>query len=208
MQTVRALLSRAAITTAAAALAVAVIVPGARADVTGSSGDNVQGGNNRAISHQSGTAESGDAIAGGQVVGVVAAAGGSATVDVSNSATNASATSGDVRGSNDMGVLVGLNSVLGRQVVRGISSRVGAGSEQSLITADDLIGPDGPVGPGSVAPTFGDGVAINPSSDPTGPPGPVGPAMNGLGSAGDVSPAVPDVQPTGPPGPVGPAPAG
>src|SRR5438132_10601906 len=141
MQTVRALLSRAAITTAAAALAVAVIMPGARADVTNSSGDNVQDGDNTAISHQSGSAESGDAIAGGQVVGVVVAAGGHATVDASNTATNAPATSGDVRGSNDMGVLVGLDSVLGRQAVRGISSQAAAGNNESLLTANGLGGP-------------------------------------------------------------------
>jgi len=192
-----------------AVLAVSLVIPAAFGEVSGSSGSNVQDGDNTATSNQNGSAASGDAIAGGQVLGLVVGPGGRVTVDASNTATNASATTGDVRGSNDMGVIVGLSSVLGQQAAAGISNHlrsVGAGSEQSLLTADQIIGPAGPLAPAGAAPSADPG-ALN-ESGPLGPPGPVGPALSDSSSADATdAPATIDAQPTGPPGPDGPPPS-
>jgi len=204
---VRVLVSRAMTVTAAATLAAAVLVPGARADVSSSSGDNVQDGNNSAIVNQNGSAASGDAIAGGQVVGVVVGAGGSATVDASNTATNASATSGDVRGSNASAVIVGLDSLLGQQVVRGVSSLVRSPNATAPLTADELIGPAGPVGPASDAGASADVGSLG-SAGPIGPPGPVGAVLGDQTGPDGADPVAVELQPTGPPGPVGPGSAG
>jgi len=201
----RAELRRAAVALACAALSVALVAPAALGDVSGS-GDNVQDGDNTAIVNQSGTAQSGDAIAGGQVVGVVVGPGGRATIDASNTATNASAESGDVRGSNDMGVFVGLDSVLGQQVVRGVANQlrsVGSGNSQSVLTANDLIGPAGPLGPVTDAAPAPDLGAVS-HSGPVGPPGPVGPVMTDSSWTAPTDVLSTEAQPTGPPGPAGP----
>ena len=68
---------------------------GARADISNSSGDNVQEGDNRATGNQRGADKSGDAV-GGQVVGVVSS--GRTSVDARNTSTNSDVTSGDARG--------------------------------------------------------------------------------------------------------------
>jgi hypothetical protein len=183
----------------------ALIVPAAFGDVSGS-GDNVQNGDNSGTSHQSGSSQSGDAIAGGQVVGLVVGPGGSATVEARNTATNASAVSGDVRGSNQMELLVGLDSVLGPQAVRGISNQlrsVGQGNTQALLTADQVVGPDGPLGPfvNASAPTDLSSIG---RFGPVGPPGPVGPVAGDVSAPSTVFDPSAEAQPTGPPGPVGP----
>jgi len=79
----------------------------ARADISNSTGTNVQDGNNRASGNQNGTDKSGDAV-GGQVVGVVSS--GRTSVDARNTSVNSDVTSGDARGSNDASTFTGLTA--------------------------------------------------------------------------------------------------
>jgi len=79
----------------------------ARADVTNSTGTNVQSGNNRSTGTQSGTSKTGDSV-GGQVTGVVSS--GRTSVDARNNSSNSDVTSGDARGSNSANTFTGLNS--------------------------------------------------------------------------------------------------
>ena len=78
----------------------------ARANVSDSSGTNVQDGSNRSTGNQAGSAKSGASV-GGQVTGVVSS--GKTSVDARNSSTDSSVQSGDARGSNSAGTFTGLN---------------------------------------------------------------------------------------------------
>jgi len=80
----------------------------AHADVAnGASATNVQEGDNKANTNQSGTSKSGDAVA-GQVTGVVSS--GNTSVDATNKSDNVDISTGDARGENNSGAFVGLNA--------------------------------------------------------------------------------------------------
>jgi len=70
---------------------------------------NVQEGDNKASLNQTITATSGDGV-GGQVIGVVTSAGGSASVVAANTSKNVDIETGDARAFNDAAAFVGLNS--------------------------------------------------------------------------------------------------
>jgi len=79
----------------------------ARADVANNStATNVQEGNNKASTDQTGNSGSGDAVA-GQVVGVVSS--GNTSVDATNRSENVDIETGDARGENNSDAFVGLN---------------------------------------------------------------------------------------------------
>jgi hypothetical protein len=83
---------------------------GVTADITGScvvSCNNVQDGANRATNSQSASATSGDGV-GGEVIGVVTSAGGSASVVAANKTTNTDISTGDAKSTNDLAAFVGL----------------------------------------------------------------------------------------------------
>jgi predicted RNA-binding protein with RPS1 domain len=82
----------------------------ARADVSNSTGTNVQDGSNRTSGTQSGSSKTGDSV-GGQVTGVVSS--GRTSVDARNTSDNSDVTSGDARGSNSAGTFTGLNDTNG-----------------------------------------------------------------------------------------------
>src|SRR5256885_16162722 len=81
--------------------------PGLRAlaDISNSTGTNVQGGDNRGNTHQGGKSGSGDAV-GGQVTGVVSS--GRTSVDARNVSKDSSVESGDAHGTNTANSFVGL----------------------------------------------------------------------------------------------------
>jgi hypothetical protein len=78
----------------------------ARADVSNSTGTNIQDGSNRSTTTQGGTGKSGDAV-GGQVTGVVSS--GRTSVDARNTSSNSDVTSGDARASNSASSFTGLS---------------------------------------------------------------------------------------------------
>jgi hypothetical protein len=83
-------------------------VTAAHADVhNNASSTNVQQGDNKANTNQSGSSKSGDAV-GGQVTGVVSS--GRASVDATNKSDNVDVETGDSRGENNASAFVGLNS--------------------------------------------------------------------------------------------------
>jgi hypothetical protein len=90
----------------------------ARADVSNSSGTNVQQGSNRSTGNQSGTSKSGSAV-GGQVTGVVSA--GRTSVDAKNTSKNSDVSSGDARGTNTANAFTGLNSSNTTQIGAGLA---------------------------------------------------------------------------------------
>jgi len=80
----------------------------AHADVANNaSATNVQEGDNKSSTGQSGTSKSGDAVA-GQVAGVVS--GGNTSVDATNKSDHVDLSTGDARGANTSSEFVGLNS--------------------------------------------------------------------------------------------------
>jgi len=94
------------------AVAAVVLAPAfgtiARADVANNStATNVQQGDNKSDTSQTGTSSSGDAVA-GQVAGVVSS--GNTSVDATNKSDKVDVSTGDARGSNDSSEFVGLNS--------------------------------------------------------------------------------------------------
>src|SRR5581483_6285339 len=96
-------------------MAVGLFAGGAsRADISNSTGTNVENGNNRATAHQGGKSASGDAV-GGQVTGVVSS--GRTSVDARNNSSNSSVTPGAARGSNSASSFVGQNYVPGPTVI-------------------------------------------------------------------------------------------
>jgi hypothetical protein len=76
---------------------------------------NLQEGDNRYDLNQTVTATSGDGV-GGEVIGVVTSAGGSASVVAANTSTNVDIDTGDARAFNDAAAFVGLNSSTGTTV--------------------------------------------------------------------------------------------
>jgi hypothetical protein len=90
------------------------VATSAGAQITGSTGTNVQTGDNRARTNQSGTDASGPAV-GGQVTGVVA--NGRTSVDASNTSSNSSVQSGDAAGTNSSSSFTGLNAQTGSGTV-------------------------------------------------------------------------------------------
>src|SRR5207244_1915711 len=70
---------------------------------------NLQEGDNKYDLNQTVTATSGDGV-GGEVIGVVTSAGGSASVVAANTSTNVDIQTGDARAFNDAAAFVGLNS--------------------------------------------------------------------------------------------------
>jgi len=80
----------------------------AHADVANNaSATNVQEGDNKASTDQSGNSKSGDAVA-GQVAGVVSS--GNTSVDATNKSDKVDVSTGDARGENNSNAFVGLNS--------------------------------------------------------------------------------------------------
>ncbi len=137
----------------AAALVGLAAAPPCFAAITNSSGTNVQDGSNAANSHQSGDAQSGDALSGAQVVAVQSA--GRVSVTAQNDATDSSAASGDVGGSNLMSITVG--------PVRSAGASTAGSPLTTSVSTDDV----------AKAPRF--------DARPVGPPGPFGPAVTGGG---------------------------
>src|ERR1051325_4043215 len=95
----------------AVVLSAALLIGGpairAYADISNSTGTNVQDGSNRGNSHQGGASSSGDAV-GGQVTGVVSS--GRTSVDARNVSKDSSVESGDARASNSSDSFVGQSS--------------------------------------------------------------------------------------------------
>jgi hypothetical protein len=89
----------------------------ARADIDNASATNVQEGDNDSSTDQSGSSESGDAVA-GQVTGVVSS--GDTSVDATNRSEDVDVSTGDASGSNSAASFTGLT----------------AGSETSIAAAD------------------------------------------------------------------------
>jgi len=84
---------------------------------------NLQEGSNKYSLNQTLTATSGDGV-GGQVIGVVTSAGGSASVVAANTSTNVDIQTGDARAFNDATAFVGLNSSSDTSVVNPFAADV------------------------------------------------------------------------------------
>jgi len=83
-------------------------ISAAHADVANNStATNVQEGDNKSSTGQSGTSKSGDAVA-GQVAGVVSS--GNTSVDATNKSDHVDVSTGDARGANSANEFVGLNA--------------------------------------------------------------------------------------------------
>jgi len=105
----------------------------ARADVANNStATNVQEGDNKANTDQSGTSNSGDAVA-GQVAGVVSS--GNTSVDATNRSDNVDISTGDARGENNSDAFVGLNSSSGTFV--GAADVLNAGGAVNVQEGDN-----------------------------------------------------------------------
>lgn len=79
------------------------------ADISNSDAANLQEGDNRSTYNQTASYTTGDGVA-GQVIGVVTAAGGSASVVAANTSVDSSVESGEAEGSNDLAAFTGLNT--------------------------------------------------------------------------------------------------
>jgi len=84
---------------------------------------NLQEGDNKYDLNQTVTATSGDGV-GGEVIGVVTSAGGSASVVAANTSTNVDISTGDARAFNDAAAFVGLNSSTGTSVANPFAADV------------------------------------------------------------------------------------
>jgi len=84
---------------------------------------NLQEGDNKYDLNQTVTATSGDGV-GGEVIGVVTSAGGSASVVAANTSTNVDIDTGDARAFNDAAAFVGLNSSSGTAVANPFAADV------------------------------------------------------------------------------------
>jgi hypothetical protein len=91
----------------------------ARADIDNASATNVQEGDNDSETNQSGSAESGDAVA-GQVAGVVSS--GDTSVDATNHSEDVDITTGDADGDNSAATFVGLTAGSDTAVIADILS--------------------------------------------------------------------------------------
>jgi hypothetical protein len=69
---------------------------------------NVQDGDNRTSVSQNAKSSTGDGV-GGEVIGAVTSAGGSASIVAANTSTNSDITTGDAQSTNDLASFVGLN---------------------------------------------------------------------------------------------------
>jgi hypothetical protein len=81
---------------------------GVATDITNVDADNLQDGSNRANNTQTANATSGDGVA-GEVIGVVTAGGGSASVVAANTTRDSDVTTGDAEATNDVAAFIGLN---------------------------------------------------------------------------------------------------
>jgi hypothetical protein len=117
----------------------------ARADVSNTSAQNAQQGDDSSHTNQQGSAGSGDAVA-GQVVGVVSS--GDTSVDATNRSDNVDVSSGDARADNSAAEFVGLsagaNGVTGAaaDLANGSAFNVQEGDNKSKLnqTADAITG--------------------------------------------------------------------
>jgi hypothetical protein len=107
----------------------------ARADIDNASATNVQEGDNDSETNQSGTASSGDAVA-GQVAGVVSS--GDASVDATNHSEDVDITTGDAFGANSASSFVGLtagsDTAVVADIINGAATNVQEGDNASEIT--------------------------------------------------------------------------
>jgi hypothetical protein len=123
----------------------------ARADVANNStATNVQEGDNKADTDQTGNSSSGDAVA-GQVAGVVSS--GNTSVDATNRSENVDVETGDARGENSSDAFVGLNSATDT-LVGGTADVLNAGPAVNVQEGDNKYDLDQ-----TVTATSGDGVA-------------------------------------------------
>jgi hypothetical protein len=143
----------------------------ARADIDNASATNVQEGDNDSETNQSGTAASGDAVA-GQVAGVVSS--GDASVDATNHSEDVDVTTGDASGTNSASTFVGLtagsDTAVVADILNGAATNVQEGDNEAEITqAAEAASGDGVAGSviGVVTSAGGsaDVVAANTSED-------------------------------------------
>jgi hypothetical protein len=109
-------------------------------DVANASATNVQVGDNEAETEQSGSANSGDAVA-GQVAGVVSS--GDASVDATNRSEDVDVETGDASGTNDAASFVGLTagsttalSAAGDNILNGQAANVLLGDNEYGLSQD------------------------------------------------------------------------
>jgi hypothetical protein len=123
-------------------LVVAVAVVGswsqvARADVNNASATNVQQGDNSDETAQTGSSNSGDAVA-GQVTGVVSS--GNASVDATNKSDHVDVSTGDADGTNSAstftGLTAGTSTVLLADVLNNSATNVQEGDNSTELTQD------------------------------------------------------------------------
>ena len=140
------------------------------------SSSNVQDGSNRSRTSQRGSAQTGDAIGGGQVAGAVTN-GGTLDLNATNQATDSLAESGDASGSNTMaGVFVGNQSTAPPAATGGgVATGVGSAPE----SAPQPVGALGPLAPAGAEASSGSSTAPavpgGNGAGLAGPPGPLGP---------------------------------
>jgi HAMP domain-containing protein len=107
----------------------------ARADVDNASATNVQEGDNDSETNQSGSAASGDAVA-GQVAGVVSS--GDTSVDATNHSEDVDVTTGDASGTNSASQFVGLtagsDTAVLADILNGAAANVQEGDNSSEVT--------------------------------------------------------------------------
>ena len=116
------------------AIGAADILNGTKAPVT-----NLQEGDNKYDLNQTLTATSGDGV-GGEVIGVVTSAGGSASVVAANTSTNVDISTGDARAFNDAAAFVGLNSSSDTSVANpGASDVLNAASATNVQEGDNKL---------------------------------------------------------------------
>ena len=131
------------------------------ADVTGSCNvgvgcNNVQDGRNSATFSQSSTAASGDGV-GGQVIGAVTSAGGSASIVAANTTTNSDVDTGDADAHNSLSAFVGLNDSAGTTTVQ--AADITTSCTAAVGCANVQSGDNRLTGSQSAAAHTGDGVA-------------------------------------------------
>jgi hypothetical protein len=103
---------------------------------------NLQEGNNKYNLNQTMTATSGDGV-GGEVIGVVTSAGGSASIVAANTSTNVDIQTGDARAFNDAAAFVGLNSSSDTSVVDPFAADVlNAASATNVQEGDNKLDAD------------------------------------------------------------------
>jgi len=125
-------------------------ITAAHADVANNaSATNVQEGDNKASTNQTGTSGSGDAVA-GQVAGVVSS--GNTSVDATNKSDHVDVSTGDARGENNSNAFVGLNSATDTHV--GLADVLNSAPVTNLQEGDNKYDLNQ-----TVTATSGDGVA-------------------------------------------------